>query len=76
MLEYLSSILRPLVDHPSDIQLATLDGAKTFAVEVRCHKDDIRRVIGRNGRTIQSIRQLFSAVATRQGRRALVEVVE
>lgn len=76
MLDYVLGILRPLVDHPDEIRITTLDGEKTLLMELRCHSQDIGKIIGKNGKTIGSVRTLISTLAARSGRRALIEVVE
>jgi predicted RNA-binding protein YlqC (UPF0109 family) len=76
MREFIEYIVRRLVDHPDAIRLTDLDGEKTIVFELQCHADDLGKVIGKAGKTIGAIRTLASTLAARQGRRALVEVVE
>jgi predicted RNA-binding protein YlqC (UPF0109 family) len=76
MKDLIEYILRSLVDHPDDIRLTEVDGEKTVIFELRCHPEDIGKVIGKSGKTVGSIRTLVSAVAARSGRRAMLEVVE
>ena len=76
MTEFVQFIVRNLVDHPGDIRLASIDGEKSLVFELRCHPNDIGKVIGKNGKTIGAIRTLLSTAAARQGRRAMIEVVE
>ena len=76
MTEFVQFIVRNLVDHPDDIRLASIDGEKSLVFELRCHPTDIGKVIGKNGKTIGAIRTLLSTAAARQGRRAMIEVVE
>lgn len=76
MKEFVSEIVRALVDNPNDVKLTTLDGDKTTIIEMRCQQSDIGKIIGKSGKTITAIRVLASAFAAREGRRAVVEVVE
>ena len=76
MIDYALSIIRPLVDHPDDVRITSIDGEKTVVMELRCHSNDLGKVIGKSGKTITAVRGLLSALAARQGRRALIEVVE
>ncbi|HEY8240438.1 MAG TPA: KH domain-containing protein [Kiritimatiellia bacterium] len=76
MTELVQYILKHVVDRPQDVRLAAIDGEKSVVFELRCHPNDIGKVIGKNGKTIGAIRALLSTVAARQGRRAMIEVVE
>ena len=76
MKEMLEYIVRHLVDHPDEIRITEVDGEKTAIYELRCHSEDIGKVIGKNGKTVGAIRLILSTVAARKGRRAMLEVVE
>ncbi len=76
MKEILESIIRALVDHPDRVRVSEVDGDKTIFFELRCHPDDLGRVIGKGGKTIGAIRGVLSAIAQRAGRRTLIEVVQ
>lgn len=73
---YVTKVVGDLVDHPEDLKLTELAGSKTVVFELRCHQDDVGKVIGKNGKAISSVRTLLGLVASREGRRALIEVVE
>lgn len=76
MKEFVIETLRWFVEHPDDLRVSSLDGEKTVLMEVRCHPDDIGKVIGKSGKVIQSLRILASALAAKDNRRAVLEVVE
>jgi uncharacterized protein len=76
MKDFVRNIVREFVEHPDDLKIVCIDGAKTVVMELRCHEDDLGKVIGKGGKTISAVRTLANAVASRQGRRAAVEVVE
>jgi hypothetical protein len=69
-------IVRALVDHPDDIRITEVDGEKTVVFELRCHPEDIGKVIGKSGKTVGAIRTLLNTAATKEGRRAMLEVVD
>jgi uncharacterized protein len=76
MTEFIASIVRALVDHPDDVRITSIDGDKTAIFELRCHDEDLGKVIGKSGKTIGAVRTLLSTLAARQNRRAVLEVVE
>lgn len=73
---YVRAVLTDLVDHPDAIKMTELVGEKTVIIELRCHQDDVGKVIGKNGKTISAVRTLLGMVAARKGQRANIEVVE
>ena len=76
MKELIEYVVKTLVDHPDEIRIAEINGERTIVFELRCHPDDVGKVIGKSGKTVGAIRTLLSTVAARQNRRAMLEVVE
>jgi uncharacterized protein len=76
MKQLVLNVIRALVDHPDAVRLTSVSGAATHIFELRCHDDDIGKVIGKEGKTVSAIRTLLNAVSSKQGRRAVLEVVE
>ena len=76
MRELLEYIVRVLVDHPNDVRITEVDGERTVIFELRCHPDDVGKVIGKTGKTVGAIRILLNTAAAKQGRRAMLEIVE
>ncbi len=76
MKELIEYIVKTLVDHPDDLRIAEIEGERTVVYELRCHPEDVGKVIGKSGKTVGAIRTLLSTVAARQNRRAMLEVVE
>jgi uncharacterized protein len=77
VVELLEFLARALVDDPDAVSVDRFeedDG--TLVLELTVAEDDVGQVIGRGGRTIAALRQLVRAVATRHGRRVLVDVVD
>jgi predicted RNA-binding protein YlqC (UPF0109 family) len=69
-------ITRALLDHPSDVVVTEVTGKQTTILELRCHPKDVGRLIGRSGKTISALRVLLSNLASKEGRRAVLEVAE
>ncbi len=56
-------LVEPIVDHPDDVELNTVDGEAVVVVELAVHDDDREVVEGERGRTLRSIRNILSAAA-------------
>lgn len=69
-------ILKSIVDFPENVEVTQIDGESTIVFEVRVRKDDLGKVIGKKGRTINAIRTLVNATAAKTSMRAMLELVE
>lgn len=76
MNELVQHIVRSLVDHPNEVSVTEVQGDKTTIFELRCHSDDIGKVIGKSGKTIGSVRTLLSAISSRKQRRVVLELID
>ncbi len=76
MKELIEFIVKALVDDPSSIEITEVAGDKITIYELRAAKSDIGKVIGKRGRTASAIRTLINAVSARQGKRAVLEIIE
>lgn len=76
MKEFIEYIVGALVDQPDKINVAEVEGTRTTVYELRVGDGDLGKVIGRGGQTAQAIRTLLAAVAARQGKRAMLEILD
>ena len=76
MKSLLETIARSLVDAPKEVQITEIDGEKTVIFELRCNAKDIGKIIGKSGKTVGAMRTLLSSIAAKQGRKAVLEVVD
>ena len=76
MKELIEFIVKALVDDPASIDLKEVVGDKITIYELRTAKSDIGKVIGKRGRTAGAIRTIINAVSARQGKRAVLEIIE
>ena len=76
MRSVLENILSEIVQHPAQIQLTELAGDKSTIYELRCHAKDVGKVIGKSGKTVGAIRNLLNVLAARDGKKAVLEIVE
>mgnify|MGYP001341701259 CR=1 FL=1 len=72
----LTSIIKALVDTPSAVKSSQIQGVKSTIVEIRCDDRDVGKVIGKSGKTVGALRTLFNSLASKEGRKAVVEVVD
>jgi predicted RNA-binding protein YlqC (UPF0109 family) len=70
---FLEMVLGRLVTHPDEIDVEETGDDRGILFRIRVNPEDLGRIIGRNGRTIEAIRSLLNA-ASRDNRRVLVEV--
>ncbi len=73
LVEFLAKVL---VDNPDKVEVNEIVGEQTTVVELRVAKEDLGKVIGKQGRTAQSIRTILNAASTRLKKRAVLEIVE
>ena len=74
--ELVTQIARSLVDYPQDVLVNAIEGNQTTVLELRVAKEDIGKVIGRQGRTARAMRTLIAAVSAKFKKRAILEIVE
>ena len=69
-------IAQALVDSPDEVAVSEIEGEQTSVIELRVAKDDLGKIIGKHGRTAQSIRTILSAASAKNKKRAVLEIVE
>lgn len=73
LLEYLA---RALVDNPDRVEVTSVEGEKSIILQLRVDPEDVGKVIGKKGRIAQAMRTLIKASATKEGRNAIVEIID
>jgi hypothetical protein len=76
LVDLVSMIARALVDHPDQVEVQEVPGDRIPRIELSVAREDIGKVIGKDGRTAQSIRTLLAAAASKTGRRAHLDIVD
>jgi hypothetical protein len=76
MKELVAVIAKALVDHPDDVKVETVDGPQATVVELRVHREDLGKVIGRQGRTAKAMRTLLGASGMKLHKRFTLEILE
>ncbi len=73
LVEYL---VKALVDKPEEVEVREIEGEKTTVYELRMAKEDLGKIIGREGRTIKAIRTLLTAAAAKENKKVILELLE
>lgn len=68
-------IAKSLVDDPSQVHVSEIEGESSVILELRVGPEDMGRIIGRGGRTVNAMRTLIRVLAAKQGKRVTLEVV-
>ena len=76
MKELILYIAKSLVDHPEEVQVSEIEGEQTTVLELKVAKEDLGKVIGKQGRTARAMRTLLSAASTTCRKRAVLEILE
>lgn len=67
---------KSLVDQPDDVEVSEIIGEQTTVVELKVAKNDLGKVIGKQGRTARSMRTILNAASTKLQKRSVLEIVE
>ena len=76
MKELIEYIAKALVDQPDVVKVMEVEGEKTSVIELSVAKDDMGKVIGKQGRTAIAMRTLLSAASMKQKKRTILEIIE
>ena len=76
MKDLVEAIAKALVDNPDQVQVRAIEGEQVTVFELRVHKSDLGKVIGRQGRTAQAIRTILDAVGMKLRKRFMLEILE
>ena len=76
MRELVAYIAKALVDNPDAVEVTEIEGEQTSVIELKVAKEDLGKVIGKQGRTARSMRTILNAVGTKLGKRCVLEILE
>lgn len=75
MKEFIEYIARHLVDHPEGVSLEMEEKEEKIIFKLKVAETDVGKVIGRSGRTASALRTLLRAVAAKEGKRAVLDII-
>jgi predicted RNA-binding protein YlqC (UPF0109 family) len=76
MKDLIEFIAKALVDQPDEVKVSEVEGEKTSVIELTVAKEDLGKVIGKQGRTARAIRTILSAASTKIRKRSVLEIIE
>jgi len=76
MKDLIAYIARALVDRPEEVSVTEIEGEQTSVLELKVAKDDLGKVIGKQGRTARAMRTILSAASTKINKRSVLEIIE
>jgi len=76
MKDLIKYIAQALVDYPEQVEVSEVQGEQTSVIELKVAKDDLGKVIGKQGRTARSIRTILSAASAKIKKRSVLEIIE
>jgi len=77
MKEFIEFIAKHLVDNPEDVVVEEMiTEEKKYSLTLQVKREDVGKVIGKQGRTAQAMRTLLTAVSAKEGKRAMLEILD
>ncbi len=74
--ELVEVIARALAEYPDEVSVREISGQQISVIELRAAKDDLGKIIGKEGRNAHALRTLLNAAATKLRKRAVLEILE
>ncbi|RKX58748.1 MAG: KH domain-containing protein [Thermodesulfobacteriota bacterium] len=69
-------IAKVLVDNPNAVQINEIEGEQTSVIELKVAKEDLGKIIGKEGRTAKAIRTILGAAGSKIRKRVVLEIIE
>ncbi|HHW30525.1 MAG TPA: KH domain-containing protein [Clostridiaceae bacterium] len=76
MKELLEVMAKALVDNPEEVYVNEIEGEKSLILELKVSKEDMGKVIGKQGRIAKAIRTVIKASAIKENKRVIVEIIQ
>jgi hypothetical protein len=76
MKELIATIARALVDKSDEVVVSEREGNPASILELRVAKEDLGKIIGKQGRTAKALRTILSAASAKMKKRTMLEIIE
>lgn len=74
--DLIQEIAKALVDKPDEVHITEVEGEQTSVIELKVAKEDLGKIIGKQGRTAQAMRTILGAASTKIRKRSVLEIIE
>jgi predicted RNA-binding protein YlqC (UPF0109 family) len=76
MKDLIAYIAKALVDKPEEVVVTEIEGQQTSVIELKVAKEDLGKVIGKQGRTARAMRTILSGASAKIKKRSVLEIIE
>ena len=76
MKDLVATIAKALVDKPEEVIVTEIKGQRTSVIELKVAKEDLGKIIGKQGRTAQAVRGILMAASTKLRKRFTLEILD
>ena len=76
MKELIGTIVKALVDNPDQVSVEVVEGNQMTVLELRVNAEDLGKIIGKQGRTVRSLRTIVSAAGMKMKKHFTLEILE
>ncbi|MCP3921936.1 MAG: KH domain-containing protein [Desulfobacterales bacterium] len=76
MKDLIHYVAQALVDNPNEVEVSEIEGNQTSVLELKVAKEDLGKVIGKQGRTARAMRTILSAASAKANKRTVLEIIE
>ena len=76
MKDLIRYIAQALVDYPEQVDVSEVEGIQASVLELKVAKDDLGKVIGKQGRTARAMRTILNAASAKIKKRTVLEIIE
>ncbi len=76
MKELIETIVKALVDNPDQVSVEVVEGNQMTVLELRVNSEDLGKIIGKQGRTVRSLRTIVSAAGMKMKKHFTLEILE
>jgi len=76
MKDLITHIAKALVDKPEEVMVTEIEGEQSTVIELKVAKEDLAKIIGKQGRTARAIRTILGAASAKMKKRSVLEILE